>query len=100
MMEVLYQKRGTGKSCTMINLSARNNIPIAVVHQVQKQHLEEQAQKLGLTIPEPIIIKQLSDLEYCGDIYIDDFDVMMNKLTDGHIKYVSMSYETKFDDRI
>lgn len=94
-MEIFYQRRGTGKTCMLIMLSARNQIPIGVVNTICKYNIKEKARQLGYTIPDPIIIEKLSDLESCGDIYIDDFDLMLDKLSHKNVKGITMSDEIK-----
>lgn len=90
-MEIFYQKRCTGKTSMLIALSALNQIPIGVHDENKKRYVLKRAEEMNKEIPEPIVIKRLSDIEICGDIYVDDLDLIINKFT--HIKAATMSEE-------
>lgn len=90
-MEIFYQKRGTGNTCTLIEMSARNNIHIGVLSKTQQHYILDKANELNVKIPAPVVINELSDLNAYGAIYIDDFDCLINKLTNNNIKAVTMS---------
>lgn len=80
-MTLFYQKRCTGKTCTLVLMSAKNNIPIGTAYPSTKRHIEECAQEMGLNIPSPIVLKDISELKSYGEIYIDDLDIVLNKLS-------------------
>ena len=92
-MEIFYQKRGTGKTCTLIEMSAQNNVHIGVLNKAQQQVILDKANELNVKIPAPVVINELSDFNAYGAIYIDDFDLLMKKLANDNIKAVTMSEE-------
>ena len=60
-------------------MSAKNNIPIGTAYLSTKRHIEECAQEMGLNIPTPIVLKDISELKSYGEIYIDDLDTSCQK---------------------
>lgn len=88
-MVILYQERGTSKTCTLIELSARNNVPIATAYNAR--YIKEKAAKLNLQIPEPIVINSFEDLTNVDKIYIDDMELVIKKLFPCDVQAVTMS---------
>lgn len=94
-MVILNQERGTGKTCTLIKLSAKNNVPIAVPYDTT--YIKNKAKELNLQIPEPIKVNDLEDLNCIGKVYIDDIDVLIKKLFHCSVQLVSMSTGDKIE---
>lgn len=94
-MVILYQERGTGKTCTLIELSARNNVPIATPYDAE--YIKRKAKELNLQIPSPVIVRSLEDLKDVDKVYIDDMDGLIKKLFPCDIQLVSMSVGEKIE---
>lgn len=88
-MVILYQERGTGKTCTLIELSARNSVPIATPYNAE--YIKSKAEELNLQIPSPITVCNLEDLKGVDKVYIDDMDSLIKKLLPCDVKLVSIS---------
>lgn len=94
-MTIIYQERGTGKTCTLIKLSAKNNIPIATPYDIT--YVKNKAEELNLQIPNPIKVNNLEDLNSVGKVYIDDMDCLIKKLFPCNVQLVSMSIGDKIE---
>lgn len=94
-MVILNQERGTGKTCTLIKLSAKNNVPIAVPYGTA--YIKQKAKELNLQIPEPIYIHNLEDLSGIDKVYVDDMDVLIKKLFPCNVQLASMSTGEKIE---
>lgn len=94
-MVILYQERGTGKTCTLIELSARNNVPIATSYNTT--YIKKKADELNLQIPNPIKVNNLEDLRGIGKVYIDDIDGLIKKLFPCDVQLISMSTGNKIE---
>lgn len=95
-MVIIYQERGTGKTCTLIELSARNNMPIATAY--NPTYIKDKARELNLTIPEPIKINTLADLENVDKVYIDDAEAVIQKLFPCSVQAITMSIGDKIEN--
>lgn len=78
-MVILYQERGTGKTCTLIELLARNNVPIATAYNAT--YIKKKADEPNLQIPNPIKVNNLEDLRSIGKVYIDDIDGLIKSFS-------------------
>ena len=94
-MVILNQERGTGKTCTLITLSARNNIPISTPFDTL--YIKAKAKELNLQIPEPISIKNLEDLNTIDKVYIDDMDILIKKIFPCDVQLIAMSAGEKIE---
>lgn len=94
-MVILYQERGTGKTCTLIELSARNNVPIATPYDTK--HIKNKSEELKLQIPKPIKVNSLEDLNGIEKVYIDDMDILIKKLFPCDIQIATMSTGNKIE---
>ena len=64
--------RASGKTTELIKMSAETGIPICVRHRSRIKHIINKANKLGIEIPEPIVIYNKTSLKGCEKIMIDD----------------------------
>lgn len=94
-MVVIYQERGTGKTCTLIGLSARNNVPIATAYNAK--YIEDKAKELNMTIPKPIQINSLADLKCVDKVYIDDVEGVIKKFFPCDVQAITMSVGDKVE---
>lgn len=95
-MVILNQERGTGKTCTLIKLSAKNNVPIATPYNTT--YIKVKAKELNLQIPEPIKVNDLADLNDVEKVYVDDMDCLIKKLFPCDVQLVSMSVGEKIEN--
>ncbi|MCM1315232.1 MAG: hypothetical protein NC244_07695 [Alistipes senegalensis] len=95
-MVILNQERGTGKTCTLIKLSSRNNIPIATPFNTK--YIKNKAKELNLQIPEPIAIHNLNDLNGVGKVYIDDMDILIQNMFPCDTQLITMSVGDKIEN--
>ena len=59
-MKIINRPRGSCKSIRLLYASEWNNIPILCANRKHKQYLVETAKELGLCIPEPIAVAELT----------------------------------------
>lgn len=95
-MVILYQERGTGKTCTLIELSARNNVPIATPYDAE--YIKRKAKELNLQIPSPITVRSLEDLKDVDKVYIDDMDGLIKKLFPCKVQIATLSIGDKIEN--
>lgn len=77
---------------SLIEKSSATDIPIGVIDEIRKRYILELAKDMKVTIPEPVVINDLSELNAHGDIYIDSIDRLLKKLTDGKVKDMTTAY--------
>ncbi len=82
----------------MIRLSEKTGIPIAVSVGVNGVSIYKRAKEENRNIPKPILIESLWDLEHCGEVLIDDLDIMLEQLTNGRIKAITMTQDMAHDE--
>lgn len=75
-MVFIHGGRATGKTVMMLIESAQTGIPIMVTGHVRKELLKQQAEKMKLKIPEPVIWKKNRDQGVTGrdKVLIDDLE--------------------------
>ena len=95
-MVILYQERCTGKTCTLISLSARNNVPIATAYNTR--YIKNTAKEMGLEIPEPIHINSLDDLRGVEKVYIDEIEGLFQKIIPCKVEAITMSPDERLID--
>lgn len=92
-MTVFYQRRGTGKSTQIVQLSAATGWPIAARSKDHIEHLKFIAkQELHIEIPEPF----LATPDACtkaGNYLVDDAAILLQKILGGNIKAITISDE-------
>lgn len=90
-MVIFYQRRGTGRSTKMVEMSSRTGLPIAVSAPFQVDRLKWIAQNiLDCTIPDPFVASP----EACrnaGEYIVDDADTILQKLLGGKIAMASIA---------
>lgn len=59
-MKIINLGRGQGKTTRLLYASEWNDIPILCSTHSQKEHLIDTAKRLGLSIPEPIVVSDLT----------------------------------------
>ena len=69
-MQIIFGNPGSGKTKKLLEMSAKNNIPILAESEARVQRLLVKAQGYGVRIPAPITINQLND--GIKEVYIDD----------------------------
>ena len=85
-MKIIYKSRGTGKTTELVELSASTQIPIICVN---SKHIIEVARELGLTIPQPISIKNYKPFSN-EKILVDDAEYVLAHLI-GKIECMTLS---------
>ena len=69
-MKILFWNPGSGKTKALLEMSAKNGIPVLCESEARVQRLLYKAQGYGVRIPMPITINQLN--EGIKAVYIDD----------------------------
>lgn len=79
-MKLIFGNPGSGKTKALLELSAKNNIPVLCESQARVERLLAKARGYGYDIPLPITVNGLN--ESVKEIYIDDIkrvlDVVLN----------------------
>lgn len=80
-MKIINLGRGQGKTTRLLYASEFNDIPILCETNVQKQHLIDMANNLGLKIPKPIAISDLTDKTMkVDDVLVDEAHWVLQSL--------------------
>lgn len=96
-MKIINLPRGRGKTTRLLYASEFNDAPIICSTHAQKQHLIDSANKLGLNIPEPVVVGEITSGKIrCGnvidkDILVDEAHWVLQAL----LKYLGMNGELK-----
>ena len=69
-MKIIFGAPGSGKTKAILELSAKNNIPVLCESQQRVRRLLEKASGYGFEIPMPITIEEID--ERVNQVYIDD----------------------------
>lgn len=96
-MKIINLPRGGGKTTRLLYASEFNDAPIICSTHAQKQHLIDTANTLGLNIPEPIVISEITSGKFRGnnvmdkDILVDEAHWVLQAL----LKCLGMNGELK-----
>ena len=69
-MKIIFGAPGSGKTKAILELSAKNRIPVLCESQQRVRRLLEKASGYGFEIPMPITIEEID--ERVNQVYIDD----------------------------
>lgn len=90
-MKIIYKSRGTGKTTELVKLSASTQIPIICIN---SKYVIEVAKELGLTIPQPISIKDYKPFSN-EKILVDDAEHVLAHLI-GKIECATLSKDYQY----
>lgn len=105
-MEMIFMKRGEGKTTKLICMSHLNNIPIVVVNAQMARLVKKKALDMSLSIPDPIVGATLQGLSFnlrrknIDKVYIDDAEYILPKLFEDafNVKLEGFSMSTNDKD--
>ena len=89
IMQILFGNPGSGKTKALLEMSAKNNVPILVESEARVQRLLVKAQGYGVRIPAPITINQLND--GIKAVYIDDVKRLVEGVLHVDLKAISIN---------
>ena len=69
-MKIIFGNPGSGKTKALLELSAKNNIPVLCESAARVQRLLVKAEGYGYKIPAPLTFDELNDK--VAEVYIDD----------------------------
>jgi hypothetical protein len=69
-MKIIFGNPGSGKTKALLELSAKNNIPVLCESAARVQRLLVKAEGYGYKIPAPLTFDELNDR--VAEVYIDD----------------------------
>ena len=69
-MKIIFGNPGSGKTKALLELSAKNNIPVLCESAARVQRLLVKAEGYGFKIPAPLTFDELNDR--VAEVYIDD----------------------------
>lgn len=96
-MKIINLGRGQGKTTRLLYASEFNYTPILCATYAQKDYLVNQAEKLGLKIPEPIVADEIASNRIRGskaadmDLLVDEVPWVLQSL----LKSLGMRGEVK-----
>lgn len=104
-MEMIFMKRGEGKTTKLICMSYLNKIPIVVSNLKQAEYIKNKANSMGLEIPDPIgaNINSLSEhLLGTGikEVYVDNAEFMFKNLFEETFRVKLGGFSMSTDDTI
>lgn len=85
-MKIINLRRGQGKTTRLLYASEFNDMPILCSTLTEKRHLQEQAKRCGLEIPEPITVSDVTsntlrdNEEILKDILVDEAPMVLQNL--------------------
>lgn len=102
-MRIITGNRGSGLSTSLVLESAQFNIPILTTSTGSCEHLKDLAEQMGLSIPEPINLNQISlNLKYYLEtndrLLIDNASFVLKELLkekgfNGHIVAAGLTFD-------
>lgn len=107
-MKIINLGRGQGKTTRLLYASEFNNIPILCRNYASRDYLVDKAQRLGLHIPEPVILDQITSKKIAGselvdkDMFVDDADWVLQGLLNylgmkGTVKAVTLTSDEQLE---
>lgn len=101
-MKIINLGRGQGKTTRLLYASEFNDVPILCANKNHKSELVWRAKELGLKIPEPIIVSDLTSNKFMGqeyrrkDILVDEAPYVLQNLIrqlgmDGEVKAITLT---------
>lgn len=100
-MKIINLGRGQGKTTRLLFASEFQDIPILCAKRIHKQQLLDAAKRLGLQIPEPIAVDEISSSKIKEkqienkDVLIDEAPLvlqqLLNNLEMGKIKAITLT---------
>lgn len=88
--------RGTGKTTKLIEVSAKENIPILCKNKFDKYDIMERAYNANLKIPTPLVFKE-DNLTTQVDVLVDELDFLASCVFEAH-GYKIKGYTMTRDD--
>lgn len=107
-MKIINLGRGQGKTTRLLYASEFNNMPILCSTFKQKDELIDNARKLGLKIPEPIVVSELmtsriqSSHATYKDLLVDEAPMVLQALLKqfgmhGEVKAITLTEKDKYE---
>ena len=101
-MKIINLGRCQGKTTRLLYASEWQNIPILCATDSQKQNLLYQAERLGLNIPEPIVVREIAANKFRGreetfkDMLVDEAPLVLQTLLNslgmmGEVKGITLT---------
>ena len=101
-MKIINLGRGQGKTIRLLYASEFNNAPILVSTFRQKDELVDKARKLGLKIPEPIVVSEITTSRIQNshavnkDLLVDEVPTVLQTLLNqlgmhGEVKSITLT---------
>lgn len=101
-MKIINLGRGRGKTVRLLYASEWNDIPILCATHAQKDYLKGKAKDLGLIIPEPVAVSEITSGRTRGsevmdkDILIDEAPLVLQNLLssfgiNGQVKAITLT---------
>lgn len=78
-MKIINLGRGQGKTIRLLYASEFQDIPILCATHSQKEHLLDMAESLGLKIPEPIIVSDLTSTTIKTEDILREKDLLIDE---------------------
>lgn len=82
-MNVIYEKRCSGKTLKLVCLSYAKKMPIICFNDIHRKHIVDIAHNLGLDIPKPIVYSSStinSDVRGLNGVLIDDVECILGRI--------------------
>jgi hypothetical protein len=83
-MKKIIKERGMGKTTECVRLAAQKGIRIICMNENNKNHILDVANELGVGIPEPLTIEQISSPRYrnmkLSEVIVDDAEYILQTL--------------------
>ena len=109
-MKIINLGRGQGKTVRLLYASEWDDIPILCATDTQKRYLLNQAERLGLVIPEPIVVNEIATGRIRGskaidkDLLVDEAPLVLQSLLkslglNGEVKGITLTADDKLKQR-
>lgn len=94
-MKIILGGRGSGKTKKVLELSAENGIPVLCESRERADRLVIKAHGYGLKIPAPVAFEDMN--ERIKEVYIDEVDLVLEKVLKTKVKLVSINRDCSED---
>ena len=96
-MKGLFRKRGGGKTTALVYTSAITGYPIVVPTTISKRYVKDVARRVGVSIPEPIVMSEDARGRRIGGVLIDNAEEIIRAYAAEHFNAPVIAYTITVD---
>ena len=93
-MKLIFGNPGSGKTKALLEMSAKNNIPVLCESQARVERLLVKAEGYGYKIPLPITVNSLGSVK---EVYIDDVKRVLEGIFNVNIAGITVNRDDELE---